>query len=184
MKMTTLASWATKAVKAAAVLGFAFAAGACSRKDQQSLETHKIMQDESQEVVSKRLRTVKGVVVYKDIKTPEKLLDSLTGRVAILMYSDGCPSCTKNVPKIVNYSKKLTQKGIAVIAVNDGRKPETLKSLQTRFYVPNEFSYPAAFIYNLSDKKVKTNHGKRYMYQTSVTRDGIYNQVNGNPLLK
>lgn len=176
MEMMTLASWATKTVLVAGALSLALTASACGRKDQQTLETHKIMQDESKEAVSKNLRLVKGVVVYKDIKTPEKLLDSLSGKVAILMYSDGCPSCTKNVPKIVDYSKGLVRKGIAVIAVNDGRRPETLKELQTRFYVPNEFSYPTVFVYNLSDKKVKTNHGKRYMYQTNITRDGIYNQ--------
>ena len=159
----------------AAALGFAFIV---NRRDQQTLETHKIMQDESREVVSKRLRTIKGVVVYKDLKTPEKLLNSLSGKVAILMYSDGCPSCTnpKNTPKIADYAESLVKDGIAVIAVNDGRKPETLKSLQTKFYVPSEFSYPTAFIYDLSKEKVNTNGGKRYMYQTSVTRDGIYDK--------
>lgn len=176
--MTILASWGTKlkipaALTVAAALGFAF-----NHKDQQTLETHKIMQDESKEVVSRKLRDIKGVVVYKDIKTPQKFLDSLSGKVAILMYSDGCPSCTnpKNTPKIVKYSKKLVEKGIAVIAVNDGRQPSTLKSLQKKFYVPNEFSYPTSFVYDLSNDKVKTNYGKRYMYQTSVTRDGIYDE--------
>lgn len=176
--MTTLASWGTKlsAALAVAALGLGVTFFLLSHREQQTLETHKIMQDESKEVVSKKLRYIKGVVVYKDIKTPEKFLNSLSGKVAILMYSDGCPSCTKNVPKIVNYSKKLVENGIAVIAVNDGRKPSTLKSLQKRFYVPNEFSYPTSFIYNLSDDKVETNYGKRYMYQTSVTRDGIYDK--------
>lgn len=175
--MTILASWGTKfklpaALTVAAVaLSFAF-----NHKDQQTLETHKIMQDESKEVVSKKLRDIKGVVVYKDIKTPQKLLNSLSGKVAILTYSDGCPSCIKNTSKIVKYSKKLVKKGIAVIAVNDGRQPSTLKSLQKKFYVPNEFSYPTSFIYDLSDDKVKTNYGKRYMYQTSVTRDGIFDK--------
>lgn len=176
--MTTLASWGTKlsAALAVAALGLGVAFFLLSHRDQQTLETHKIMQDESKEVVSKKLRYIKGVVVYKDIKTPEKFLNSLSGKVAILMYSDGCPSCTKNTPKIVNYSKKLVENGIAVIAVNDGRKPSTLKSLQKRFYVPNEFSYPTSFIYDLSDNKVETNYGKRYMYQTSVTKNGIYDK--------
>lgn len=159
----------------AAALGFVFTT--FNHRDEQTLETHKIMQDESKEVVSKKLRAVKGVVIYKDLKTPEKFLSSISSsKVAILMYSDGCPSCTnpKNTEKIVNYAESLVKKGIAVIAVNDGRKPSTLKSLQTKFYVPSEFSYPTAFIYDLSNEKVKTNNGKRYMYQTSVTRDGIY----------
>lgn len=174
--MTTLASWGTKlsAALAVAALGLGVTFFLLNHRDQQTLETHKIMQDESKEVVSKKLRYIKGVIVYKDIKTPEKLLNSLSGKVAILMYSDGCPSCTKNTPKIVNYSKKLVENGIAVIAVNDGRMPSTLKLLQTKFYVPNEFSYPTSFIYDLSDDKVETNYGKRYMYQTSVTRNGIY----------
>lgn len=178
--MTTLASWGTKLPAALAVAALGLGLGAAffllNHRDQQTLETHKIMQDERKEVVSKKLRYIKGVVVYKDIKTPEKFLNSLSGKVAILMYSDGCPSCTKNTPKIVNYSKELVEKGIAVIAVNDGRKPSTLKLLQKKFYVPNEFSYPTSFIYDLSDDKVETNYGKRYMYQTSVTRDGIYDK--------
>lgn len=181
--VTTLAFWDTKfkfpVALTAAILGLGCAFIVFNhRNNQQTLETHKIMQNESKETVSKKLRAIKGVVVYKDVKTPEKLLNSLSGKVAILMYSDGCPSCTnaKNTPKIVDYSKKLVQKGIAVIAVNDGRKPETLKSLQKKFYVPNEFSYPTSFIYDLSDNKVETNYGKRYMYQTSVTRYGIYNK--------
>lgn len=180
MAVMILASWDTKkillgAAAAFAALGLALAS---NRRSQQTLEAHKIMQDESQEVVSKRLRDIKGVVIYKDLKTPEKLLNSLTGRVAILMYSDGCPSCTnpKNTPKIADYAKSLVKSGIAVIAVNDGRNPTTLKSLQEKFYVPSEFSYPTSFIYDLSNEKVNTNNGKRYMYQKSVTRDGIYDK--------
>jgi len=173
--MTNFKKFLLGTVLAAAALGFVFTT--FNHHDQQTLETHKIMQDESKEVVSKKLRAVKGIVIYKDLKTPEKFLSSISGsKVAILMYSDGCPSCTnkKNTPKIVDYAEGLVKKGIAVIAVNDGRKPSTLKSLQKKFYVPNEFSYPTAFIYDLSNEKVNTNGGKRYMYQTSVTRDGIY----------
>lgn len=173
--MTNFKKFLLGTVLTAAALGFVFTT--FNHRDEQTLETHKIMQDESKEVVSKKLRAVKGVVIYKDLKTPEKFLSSISsGKVAILMYSDGCPSCTnpKNTEKIVNYAESLVKKGIAVIAVNDGRKPSTLKSLQTKFYVPSEFSYPTAFIYDLSNEKVKTNNGKRYMYQTSVTRDGIY----------
>lgn len=164
-------------VLTASAIGAAIAA--LNHHDQQTLETHKIMQDERKEVVSKKLRVITGVVVYKDIKTPKKFLNSLSSnKVAILMYSDGCPSCTnpKNTPKIVNYAKGLVKKGIAVIAVNDGRNPSILKSLQEKFYVPSEFSYPTVFIYDLSNEKVETNGGKRYMYQTSVTRDGIYDK--------
>lgn len=140
-----------------------------------TLKVHKVMQDERAEKVTKVLRKTDGVIVAKGMTRDsfERVLKTSKGQVAILMYSDGCPDCKSHVKQIADYSKKLSAKGYTVIAVNDGRSDENLASIRKYFYVPDDFQYPSAFLFNTKNPKAETNQGMRYMYQSIDGRDTI-----------
>lgn len=140
-----------------------------------TLKVHKVMQDERAEKVTKALRETDGVIVAKGMTKSsfETVLKTSKGQVAIVMYSDGCPDCKSHIKQIADYGKKLSAKGYTVIAVNDGRSDENLEAIRKYFYVPDDFQYPSAFLFDTKNNKVETNQGKRYMYQSMDGRSII-----------
>lgn len=80
-----------------------------------------------------------------------KQLDSVT----LLMYSDGCPRCNKEIPKLNRYLIKNSTDSNLIICINASRG---IQSLYHKFQIPADFHYPSIFTYRqdmTSDGRLK-----------------------------
>ncbi len=88
-----------------------------------------------QSALGKKAPPVAGVTL--DAKKLD--IKSFKGKVVLIdFWATWCPPCRKEIPHLQEAYKKLHDKGLEIISINGGEKPETIKEFikQDKFQMP------------------------------------------------